>query len=200
MALYDTLQNLIAGGTLFADAPVGVINPFGGKNAPDGWLLCNGQAISRTDYADLFDVIGTAFGSGDGSTTFNVPDLRESVPKGAGLTGKSSNHLDADGLAVGEFLDDRFQTHTHNMDGTWQINVASAGTQILQSGSGGYGIPGSNYNTSTPKSARTGDTTEVKSVGVNYIIKAKHVSLPADFFAEIQEILDSKNILTYGTS
>lgn len=199
MALYDVLGNLIAGGTLFADAPVGVINPFGGASAPEGWLLCDGQAISRTDYADLFDVIGTAFGSGDGSTTFNVPDMRESVPKGAGLTGKSNNHMDADGLAVGEFLDDRMQTHTHaEASDAHLINSIAVGTNAGQLGTGMYWKSGANYRTGN-NNGRSGVTTEVKSVGVNFIIKAKHVSLPADFLAEIQDLLDSKNILTYGS-
>ena len=44
------------------------------RTEKDGWLLCNGQAVNRTDYANLFEVIGTTFGSGDGSTTFNVPN------------------------------------------------------------------------------------------------------------------------------
>lgn len=44
------------------------------RTEKDGWLLCNGQAVSRTDYTNLFEVIGTTFGSGDGSTTFNIPN------------------------------------------------------------------------------------------------------------------------------
>ena len=59
----------IAGGTLYADAPIGAILAFGGATAPAGWLLCQGQAVSRTTYAALFAAIGTAFGAGDGSTT-----------------------------------------------------------------------------------------------------------------------------------
>jgi microcystin-dependent protein len=58
--------------------PSGVINPFAGPsaNVPSGWVLCYGQAISRTLYPGLFAAISTTYGSGDGSTTFNVPDLR----------------------------------------------------------------------------------------------------------------------------
>lgn len=70
---------LIAGGTLWADCPIGTIIAYSGSTAPDGWLLCQGQEISRTEYVDLFAVIGTKFGPGDGSSTFNVPDLSESV-------------------------------------------------------------------------------------------------------------------------
>lgn len=56
--------------------PVGVVVPFAGSTSPAGWELCYGQAISRTTYAGLFATISTNYGSGDGSTTFNVPDLR----------------------------------------------------------------------------------------------------------------------------
>lgn len=56
-------------------APVGTIHDFLGKEPPAGFLLCNGQAVSRTTYAALFAVIGTRFGSGDGKTTFNLPNF-----------------------------------------------------------------------------------------------------------------------------
>jgi hypothetical protein len=55
--------------------PPGVISAFGGTTAPNGWLLCDGSAVSRTTYANLFATIGTTYGAGDGSTTFNLPDL-----------------------------------------------------------------------------------------------------------------------------
>lgn len=62
--------------------PAGIIMPFAGTVAPQGYLLCDGSAVSRTTYATLFAVIGTTFGTGDGSTTFNVPDLSGRVPLG----------------------------------------------------------------------------------------------------------------------
>lgn len=68
--------------------PAGIIEPFAGTIVPTGYLLCDGSAVSRSTYATLFDVIGTTFGSGDGSTTFNVPDLSGRVPLGV-----SSAHL-----------------------------------------------------------------------------------------------------------
>lgn len=52
--------------------------------APDGWLICDGSQVSRITYSDLFSVIGTTFGSGDGSTTFTLPDLRAAFVRGAG--------------------------------------------------------------------------------------------------------------------
>jgi microcystin-dependent protein len=64
--------------------PAGVYFPWAGSTAPSGYLLCNGQAVSRTTYAALFAAVGTAWGVGDGSTTFNVPDMRDRMPIGAG--------------------------------------------------------------------------------------------------------------------
>lgn len=57
--------------------PTGTILPFAGETAPFGYLFCDGSAVSRTDYGALFAVIGTSYGSGDGSTTFNLPDYRD---------------------------------------------------------------------------------------------------------------------------
>jgi microcystin-dependent protein len=63
--------------------PTGVIQMWGGSTTPSSaWLLCNGAAISRTTYPVLFTVIGTLYGAGDGSTTFNVPNLQGNVPVG----------------------------------------------------------------------------------------------------------------------
>ena len=67
---------------IFQAAPVGAVMHFARTTAPDGWLECNGQAVSRTTYADLFAVIGTTFGVGNGSTTFNLPDLRGEFIRG----------------------------------------------------------------------------------------------------------------------
>lgn len=62
--------------------PVGCLMLWLQDALPAGWLSCNGQAVSRTTYASLFAVAGTAYGAGDGSTTFNLPDLRSRVPVG----------------------------------------------------------------------------------------------------------------------
>ena len=64
--------------------PSGTIVAFGNTTAPTGWLACNDAAISRSTYARLFATIGTSFGVGDGSSNFNVPDLRDRVPLGYG--------------------------------------------------------------------------------------------------------------------
>lgn len=84
--------------------PVGAIIDHGGGSTPPGFLVCNGSAVSRTTYAALFSQIGTAWGSGDGSTTFNVPDLRGRVTRGVATSG--------DGDAVGETFGSDTHTHT----------------------------------------------------------------------------------------
>lgn len=74
--------------------PKGVIWEYGGAVAPSGWLLCFGQAVSRVTYAALFAIIGTTFGVGDGSTTFNIPDFRGRVGAGQDdMGGVSANRL-----------------------------------------------------------------------------------------------------------
>lgn len=80
------LDNLSATGEakIAGAVPTGSILPYGGSTAPTGWLLCSGGAISRATYADLFAVIGTAYGAGDGSTTFNLPNYTGRVPQGMG--------------------------------------------------------------------------------------------------------------------
>jgi microcystin-dependent protein len=89
---FATPSALSAG--LLRAMPVGGVLPYAGLTAPSGWLLCFGQAIGRTTYASLFAVIGTTYGSGDGSTTFNVPDLRGRAVAGQDdMGGTSANRL-----------------------------------------------------------------------------------------------------------
>ncbi|TAJ10646.1 MAG: hypothetical protein EPO61_02200 [Nitrospirae bacterium] len=75
------------GGTLSPSIgiiPTGGLLAYGGSSAPSGYLLCDGSAVSRSTYATLFSTIGTTYGAGDGSTTFNLPDLRGRYPLGSG--------------------------------------------------------------------------------------------------------------------
>lgn len=75
--------------------PAGAVMFFGVKSIPDGWLLCNGANVSRTTYANLFAAIGTNFGSGNGSTTFTLPNLSGRFIEGATSTGSVGNTYSA---------------------------------------------------------------------------------------------------------
>lgn len=89
----------------------GVINMFGGSQAPSGSLLCNGAAYSRAAYPALFAVIGTTYGAGDGANTFNVPNLQGRVPVGAG-TGYGLGATG--GAATVALTEAQMPSHSHN--------------------------------------------------------------------------------------
>lgn len=93
--------------------PPGVVMLFGGTAVPAGWLLADGSAVSRTIYSLLFSAIGTAYGSGDGSTTFNLPDLRGRVPVGLGTHPDVAALGDSDD--VGGPVQNRRPAHQHTV-------------------------------------------------------------------------------------
>ncbi|MEM7179573.1 MAG: phage tail protein [Spirochaetota bacterium] len=95
--------------------PVGTILPYSASSAPTGFLLCDGTTVSRTTYADLFNVIGTTWGSGDGSTTFNLPDGREGTPVGSG-TSTRPEYTQHNNKSIASYLDDQFQGHWIGVD------------------------------------------------------------------------------------
>jgi len=101
--------------------PVGVVLPYGSSNAPHGWLSCLGQEVYRGDYPDLFAVIGTTYGVGNGTTTFNLPNLAGRVVvgqgSGAGLTSRAmgaTGGVETHALNVSEMPS---HTHTSNAVG-----------------------------------------------------------------------------------
>ncbi len=117
--------------------PAGTILPFGGSAVPTGFLLCDGKLISRITYTALFEAIGTAWGSGDGSTTFNLPDLRGLFLRG--VDGNSdrdpdktkrfvSNSGGNTDNTVGSIQSDAFQGHKHGKGGV--NSTASTGGQL----------------------------------------------------------------------
>lgn len=85
--------------------PSGALMPFAGSTAPTGYLICDGSAVSRTTYGDLWTLLGTTYGSGDGSTTFNLPNL-----KGKTIVGRDSADSDFD--ALGETRGTKTETLT----------------------------------------------------------------------------------------
>ena len=106
--------------TVLGAVPPGAIMEYGGSTAPAGWLLCDGSAVSRATYAALFAAIGTAYGAGDNSTTFNVPDRRDRFGIGASGTvarGSTGGSTTSGGTAL---TTAQMPSHTHT--GTTSTN------------------------------------------------------------------------------
>lgn len=135
--------------------PAGAVMPFAMNSAPSGWLAADGTAVSRTTYAALFSAIGTAHGSGDGSTTFNLPDLRGIFVRGSGSQTISGTAYSGT-FATKE--QDAFRSHTHSVTdpghthGTDPYATNQAGTQI------GY---------TSPLTSRFGDDTGSSTTGIS---------------------------------
>ncbi|QWY81839.1 minor tail protein [Microbacterium phage Honk] len=104
-------------------SPSGSIMQFAGQTAPSGWAICDGRALSRTTEARLFAVIGTLYGAGDGSTTFNVPNLKGRVPVGRDAADGSFDVLGETGGAKTHTLTEaEMPSHQHDFSGqtiTW---------------------------------------------------------------------------------
>ena len=114
--------------------------PYGSDTIPENWLLCDGSAVSRTDYAILFSVIGTTYGVGDGSTTFNLPNLKGKVAVGKDTTQTEFDVLGETGGEKAHTLTiDEIPSHNHQVaratsgqDGGSDWNIQTASTGIAQ--------------------------------------------------------------------
>ncbi len=92
-------MSFFSGRQLFT--PIGCILPYGGSVAPSGFILCDGSAVSRTLYANLFSVIAILYGSGDGTTTFNIPDMRGRIAAGKdNMGGVAAGRLTSAGSGI----------------------------------------------------------------------------------------------------
>ena len=111
-------ESIVSGGTgTGLTIPPGAIAEFGMTGAPTGWLLCEGAAVSRSTYSALFSAIGTTWGSGDGSSTFNVPDLRGYFLRGfANGSGEDPDRNSrSGGDNVGSTQSTQIQSHSHSI-------------------------------------------------------------------------------------
>ena len=139
-ASFDGSANINIVTTAAQTVPAGSVFNFAASTAPTGYLECNGNAVSRTTYAALFAVTSTTFGVGDGSTTFNLPDLRGEFVRGW----DNGRGVDAS-RAFGSAQSDEFESHRHAWTGTTfangengdgYITVGSDVTPPTQSGAG----------------------------------------------------------------
>jgi microcystin-dependent protein len=129
--------------------PVGIFADWGAAAAPPFWLLCFGQAVSRTTYAALFAIIGTLYGSGDGATTFNLPDLRGRAPYGKDdMGGVAANRITVaggnfDGTVLG--ANGGLQNHINTLAQLPGLTASQALT-VPVGGSGSVPVNVSNVN------------------------------------------------------
>jgi len=156
--------------------PVGVVHDYVGATAPTGWLLCYGQAVSRATYSDLFTLVSTAFGVGDGATTFNLPDFRGRIGVGTDNMGgvdatrlTSANTMGtAGGAETVTLTSGEVPAHTHTA--TTSSNGDHAHTYVRQadpgagaSGTGGFGYIDSGNSTTGTTGAHTHTLTTTSS-------------------------------------
>ena len=176
--------------------PAGAMVMFGGASAPTGWLLCDGAAVSRTTYAALFAAIGTTWGVGNDSTTFNVPDMRGRAPigagQGSGLTNRTlGSNLGEESHAL-TLAENGTHTHTgglhahtggeHNHkiatslsdDNGGRVHCGAAGTAGTAANSASGGAVATTYDgavATTSSGSGTAHNTMQPSLVVNYLIK-----------------------------
>lgn len=170
------MLNSLGKGSGNSSAVNDVLVPIGGlvsyfRTAPpnSSWLLCQGQAISRTTYSDLFGVIGVSFGSGDGSTTFNLPDLR-----GRFLVGYDPGDSDYNNITSAKIGGEK----THTLSTSELPSVSNSFNEPYIGGSGwvgGNSGAGSTYDIRTHNinfGSGTAHENRPPYVTINYIIRA----------------------------
>jgi microcystin-dependent protein len=156
--------------------PPGQVATYAMTSCPSGWLAADGTAISRTTYASLYSTIGTTWGAGNGSSTFNVPDLRGVFVRGTGTNGNG-----AVGQAVGTYAADTYLNHNHTASQAAHTHTYTQVTTTAQATGGSGSNYFNNSTTGTTSSATpavtvdtstTGGTeTKPKNYGVLYCIK-----------------------------
>lgn len=171
----------LGGGAMISGSstPIGTITAYGGSTAPSGWLMCDGSEVSRAEYSLLFDAIGTAYGDGDGSTTFNLPSMAgrtaigSSASHALGSTGGEESHA----LTASELPKDYASIFTRLNSAGSSILYAQKGTsQKVKSGDFApmslYGSNGTNVDEITFSGDGKAFSVMQPFVVVNYIIYA----------------------------
>jgi microcystin-dependent protein len=158
-------------GTNLQTVPTGTVSAFAGSAAPTGYALCDGSAVNRTAQAALFSVIGTTYGIGDGSTTFNLPDLRGRVVAGLGesLLGATADTLGEDNGLIADtkehtLIEAEMPSHSHTA--SWQVETGS----LAYPGFDGSGNQMTSANTTATGGNQPHNNVQ-PTIILNYIIK-----------------------------
>ncbi len=140
--------------------PVGTVITLSTENVPEGFLECNGAEISRTTYSRLFDVIGETYGAGDGSTTFNLPDLR-----GEFIRGWDNGRGVDSGRTFASWQADELKEHTH-ISYQYIDNDDGGSTTSCENGNGHH-----DWNYGRTTSATGGPETRPRNIALMFVIK-----------------------------
>ncbi|MEQ9345626.1 MAG: phage tail protein [Thalassospira sp.] len=139
--------------------PIASIHAFATQTVPDGYLICDGSAISRTEYAELFAALGTVWGAGDEVATFNIPDLRGEFMRGF----DAGRGVDV-GRVFGSSQEDEFKEHVHEIGVLSEVGQLGSNMTILREA----GVAGDN---TLPTG---GIETRPRNVAITYAIKAAY--------------------------
>lgn len=148
--------------------PPGLISPFAGSSAPAGWLLCNGSAVSRTTYAELFAAIGASYGAGDGATTFNLPDCRGRFLFGLDPNDSPYNALNYKaGAHTVTLALDEIPSHTHVQNPHTHVQNSHGHNLGGQSSFGSTFVNSSNYFAKTDNDVEYGPEAVTAATATN---------------------------------
>jgi microcystin-dependent protein len=171
-------SGVISGKNIEARNLVGTISSFGMAAIPTGWLLCDDQAVLRVGiYGALFNAIGTTWGTGDGSTTFNVPDLEGAFLRGAGT---STLFTQDSTTTLAGVQDDNVQNHRHSIwssisgatgTGSGAVNYAASSPGTFQYYAYSSNVSTADQGTGSGVSPRYGSETRPNNIGVRFYIK-----------------------------
>jgi microcystin-dependent protein len=141
--------------------PTGAVLSFAGTAAPSGYLLCDGSAVDRTTYSDLYSTIGTAYGNGNGSTTFNVPDLSTRMPIG---TGNGRTEGDSGGEENVTLTTNQMPQHTHSVTDPGHGHTMTINYTTTSSAGGATSLQGAS---TSPNSAFPGQSVDSNTTGIS---------------------------------